>query len=538
MSLQYQPERLLHKCRQHLLPPQASSDFEPPSPALQPTAPNHPGEPPPLPPCPGPPPPEPNLTVAATPELQAAADTTFLHNCREYLIRKADHDVAEYFSITLATCDGAVDYVGRMQEVADRLAARQAALSEPLQIHRLLFNLTPDYESCLHTFTEANPLAGLPEVTQWIIDTEVKLRTPIVNLTTTHSSSTSLNATQPRTQGGRNGGGGGRGGGGGSSRGSGRGARTFAAMVPTPCGQTNHPPAACFKALDDTWFVHGNTGTPPCWNSVTPRPSLVDIQTLPSFLPAHLRLLTPSPPSQAAAVSAAPAAATAAAFSAAAAPTAAVLPAAAAAAIDDAMPSSSNATTPISTSFPTSGRESDRPAVSVATTTTLRANPVLPDRASLKAKYRQWKLNFARPAGPTMLAPTETIPPATHQSADDDDDEDEEKDVSGKRRQLSVEELQLKCMEQWLRYFPWLYISETKDSRPCMRCSVCMVFGDPHNKYGRYGEGGIDIQKQTMRKHHRSIKHEAAVREKEQRYGLKKGQKSIIEFDEGDDDGK
>ncbi|CAI5525905.1 unnamed protein product [Closterium sp. Naga37s-1] len=282
--------------------------------ALQPTAPNHPGEPPPLPPRPGPPPPEPNLTVATAPELQAAADATFLHNRREYLIRKADHDVAllnyefasserstrleliaeyttsmaayvpnsiawaaadnractillgalpdalmrrfqaremrahliwtelqsmferrdissvgvlfqEYFSITLATCDGAVDYVGRMQEVADRLAARQAALSEPLQIHRLLFNLTPDYESRLHAFTEANPLAGLPEVTQWIIDTEVKLRIPIVNLTTTHSSSASLNATQPRTQGGRTGGSGGRGGSGGGSRGSGRGGR-------------------------------------------------------------------------------------------------------------------------------------------------------------------------------------------------------------------------------------------------------------------------------------------------------------------------
>ncbi|CAI7872666.1 unnamed protein product [Closterium sp. NIES-54] len=206
--------------------------------------------------------------------------------------------------------------------------------------------------------------------------------------------------------------------------------------------------------------------------------------------------------------------------------------------IDDGMPSSSNATTPISTSFPTSGRESDRPGVSVATTTTLRANPVLPDRASLKAKYKQRKLNFARPAGPTMPTPTETIPPATRQSADDDDDEDEEKDVNGKRRQLSVEELQLKCMEQWLRYFPWLYISETKDGRPCMRCNVCMVFGDPHYKYGSYSEGGIDIKKQTMRKHHHSIKHEAAVREKEQRDGLKKGQKSIVEFDKGDDDGK
>ncbi|CAI6000332.1 unnamed protein product [Closterium sp. NIES-64] len=220
--------------------------------ALQPTAPTHPGEPPP-PPIPlGPPPPRPTLEIAATPELQAAADTTFLHNRREYLIRKAEHEVAvhhhefataeratrlallneyttamadylpksiawatadnractillsalpntlmhrfqaremhtsliwaklqamfecrdissigalfQYFSITLATCDSTVDYVGRMQEVADRLAARQAALPEPLQIHHLLYNLTPDYESRLHTFTEANLMAGLDDV--------------------------------------------------------------------------------------------------------------------------------------------------------------------------------------------------------------------------------------------------------------------------------------------------------------------------------------------------------------------------------------
>ncbi|CAI7882420.1 unnamed protein product [Closterium sp. NIES-54] len=257
--------------------------------------------------------------MAATPELQAAADATVLHNRREYLIRKADHDVAllnyelassgrstrleliaeyststaanvpnsiswaaadnractillgalpdalmrrfqaremrahliwtelqsmferrdissvgilfqEYFSITLATCDGAVDYVGRMQEVADHLAARQAALSEPC-----------------------------------------------------------------RSTGGRNGGSGGRGGGGGGSRGGGRGGRggrggsgggggpsgpapggsssagravsrgggRSGTLPPctyvrrhgphagTPCGQTNHPPATCFKALDD-----------------------------------------------------------------------------------------------------------------------------------------------------------------------------------------------------------------------------------------------------------------------------------------------
>ncbi|CAI6012421.1 unnamed protein product [Closterium sp. NIES-65] len=203
----------------------------------------------------------------------------------------------EYFSTTLATCDGAVDYVGRMQEVADRLAARQAALPEPLQIHHLLYSLTPDYESRLHAFTEANPMAGLDDVVKWIIDTEVKLRTPIVNLTTPQSSSsTSLNATQPRNQGGRSGGGGGRGGGGGGGgrggggggsggrggRGAGgdgagsapaggpsgsggavtRGGRP-GTLLPctyvhrhgpharTPYGQTNHPPTTCFKALDD-----------------------------------------------------------------------------------------------------------------------------------------------------------------------------------------------------------------------------------------------------------------------------------------------
>ncbi|CAI5486421.1 unnamed protein product [Closterium sp. Naga37s-1] len=201
---------------------------------------------------------------------------------------------------------------------------------------------------------------------------------------------------------------------------------------------------------------------------------------------------------------------------------------------DDGMP---KATTPTSTSSPTSGRESIRPVVSVATTTDLRANPVLPDRASLKAKYKQRMLNFARPAGPTLPAPSETVPPTTRQSADDDSEEEDKGKTKG-RRPLSVEELQLKCKEQWLRYFPWLFISETKDGRPCMRCSVCMVFGDPHYKYGRYGEGGLDIQKQTMRKHHFSVKHEAAVLQKEQRDGLKKGQKSMTTFDKGDDDAR
>ncbi|CAI5997210.1 unnamed protein product [Closterium sp. NIES-64] len=131
----------------------------------------------------------------------------------------------EYLSITLATCDAVVDYVGRMREVADRLEARQAGLSEPFRIHRLLFNLTPDYESPLHAFTEANPMADLASVEQWIIDTEVKLRTPMVNLTSSHPPSSSLNATQPRKQGKSNGKGGGGGKGGSGQGNSGRSSR-------------------------------------------------------------------------------------------------------------------------------------------------------------------------------------------------------------------------------------------------------------------------------------------------------------------------
>ncbi|CAI5489505.1 unnamed protein product [Closterium sp. Naga37s-1] len=171
--------------------------------------------------------------------------------------------------------------------------------------------------------------------------------------------------------------------------------------------------------------------------------------------------------------------------------------------------------------------------VAPPTASTSAAVPTPIDDAPLSSngRYKQRVLNFARPGGPTQPAPSvETRPVAPEPAAKDFED------PKGKKQ--SVEELQLKCKEQWQRYFPWLFISETKDGRPCMRCSVCMVFADPHSKYGRYGVGGTDIQKQTMRKHHHSLKHEAAVLRKEQRDGAKKGQKSIVDFHQGDEDVK
>ncbi|CAI5529353.1 unnamed protein product [Closterium sp. Naga37s-1] len=196
---------------------------------------------------------------------------------------------------------------------------------------------------------------------------------------------------------------------------------------------------------------------------------------------------------------------------------------------DHSVPSTATPTTLVTSRMPDNGANKSIPAVSVATTS-LSANHVLPDR-SLKKRYKQRVLTVLRPGGPTQPAPSVLLPPAEPEPANEDFE-----DPKGK--QLSVEELQLKCKQQWQRYFPWLLISENKAGRPCMRCSVCMVFGDPNYKYGRNGDGGINIQKQTMRKHHHSLKHEAAVLRKEERDGVKKVQKSIADFHRGDDDVK
>ncbi|CAI7855664.1 unnamed protein product [Closterium sp. NIES-53] len=187
---------------------------------------------------------------------------------------------------------------------------------------------------------------------------------------------------------------------------------------------------------------------------------------------------------------------------------------------DQHVPATTTPTTLLSPPLPDECANKSIPPVSVATTSR-SANPVLPDR-SMKKRYKQRVLTVCRPGGPTQPAPSVLPRPAEPEPEPASEDFE---DPKGK--QLSVEELQLKCKQQWQRYFPWLLISENKAGRPCMHCSVCMVFGDPNYKYGRNGDGGIDIQKQTMRKHHHSLKHEAAVLRKEERDGVKKVQKSI-----------
>ncbi|CAI5511113.1 unnamed protein product [Closterium sp. Naga37s-1] len=93
---------------------------------------------------------------------------------------------------------------------------------------------------------------------------------------------------------------------------------------------------------------------------------------------------------------------------------------------------------------------------------------------------------------------------------------------------LSLEELQLKAKQQWSHHFPWLIIGDTAEGRPCMRCKICMVYADPESQYGARGEGGIDIQKQTMRKHQWSIRHREAKDRLEQREAPQKRLASIF----------
>ncbi|CAI7892280.1 unnamed protein product [Closterium sp. NIES-54] len=65
-----------------------------------------------------------------------------------------------------------------------------------------------------------------------------------------------------------------------------------------------------------------------------------------------------------------------------------------------------------------------------------------------------------------------------------------------------------------------------------------MVHGDPSYQYGRVGEGGLDIQRQTMRKNQHSIKHEASVDRQQLRDCKNAAQKSIVDFENGDGEAK
>ncbi|CAI7906771.1 unnamed protein product [Closterium sp. NIES-54] len=224
--------------------------------------------------------------------------------------------------ITLDSCTRAADYTRHLNNIARRLRERGATIDDPLLIWHILEGLTPVYE--MHRIAcdiVLSPHATAAEVTTRVLDTEAKL---------TRQSPSTLNFTQGRggrggrggkgRGGGSGGGSGGRGGGagsgatGGTSGGDGGAGRGGCSGGFPPCSyvirqgpnkghrcnQTTHPAETCFKVLSDEWFARGNTGTPPRWATVTPRPIVHDVRTLPAYQPPpsqlHQTLASPLPP--------------------------------------------------------------------------------------------------------------------------------------------------------------------------------------------------------------------------------------------------
>ncbi|CAI7770603.1 unnamed protein product [Closterium sp. NIES-54] len=66
----------------------------------------------------------------------------------------------------------------------------------------------------------------------------------------------------------------------------------------------------------------------------------------------------------------------------------------------------------------------------------------------------------------------------------------------------------------WSKRFSWLKLHNMKNGKPSLKCSVCVLFGDPNanTSYGCRGEGGRDLQLGSMRAHIGSTAHKAALK--------------------------
>ncbi|CAI7899147.1 unnamed protein product [Closterium sp. NIES-54] len=178
---------------------------------------------------------------------------------------------------------------------------------------------------------------------------------------------------------------------------------------------------------------------------------------------------------------------------------------------------------PSSTSHPGGSSSSGQPGASASPgekNLFKSRSPFLPLRFPGKTKYVQHKLSFSKRPSPSS---------AGNPTTEKDGGESRGAEKTSPRI-LTLEELQLKAKQQWNRHFPWLIIGDTSEGQLCMRCKICMVYADPESQYGARGEGGIDIQKQTMRKHQWSIRHWEAKGRLEQREGPQKKQAAISNF--------
>ncbi|GJP53769.1 hypothetical protein CLOM_g12912 [Closterium sp. NIES-68] len=169
------------------------------------------------------------------------------------------------------------------------------------------------------------------------------------------------------------------------------------------------------------------------------------------------------------------------------------------------------------------------------------AIPALPSRLPA-GRYTQSTIRFARTRVPHIRLETsrpaaDATPSATQEAGTSASASDPTPSTGSHSRLIPdpdalLAELKAKAEEQWVRKFPWLLIDQRPDGRPCMKCRLCMAHAPPKWQYGKYGNGGVDIQKQTMVKHSQSKKHEAAEDRQKQLDGLNAAQPSIVDFND------
>ncbi|CAI5518601.1 unnamed protein product [Closterium sp. Naga37s-1] len=100
-------------------------------------------------------------------------------------------------------------------------------------------------------------------------------------------------------------------------------------------------------------------------------------------------------------------------------------------------------------------------------------------------------------------------------------------------------EASVKYKTQWLPKFPWLLLVRAKDGGPSVKCSLCLSFGKETTKYSGPGDGGQDLQTQTMRIHeHTTVHKEAMQRQAEIAEAISNGQTKIDRFINADLEGR
>ncbi|CAI7878443.1 unnamed protein product [Closterium sp. NIES-53] len=86
--------------------------------------------------------------------------------------------------------------------------------------------------------------------------------------------------------------------------------------------------------------------------------------------------------------------------------------------------------------------------------------------------------------------------------------------------------------DDWTRRFPWLIMTTNAAGNPVMKCKECLRHGDAssNTRYGKGGQGAVDIQVGSIRAHEASRAHKRALENKLQAEEVEQRQRSIEAF--------